>query len=762
MNAKKIRSGLVVLFALLLVPFASSPISLADDQDGSFFDLELNPFLFEILFTDVDTNSSKFEEYRDMESDALIRKLRLFGELGDPNRTFGFDIENASRADERYTMYYQSSGRYSLMLDYNVIPHRFGNDGRMLHSLASGPDDLTISDTTQQTLQDAVETQLGGGGSIGFDFLRDQLQPFIDTATLVDPGLDRRRARLTFDIGKMKRLAWKVDIQQETREGSRPYGATFGFSNAIELPEPIKYDTRSAEISGEWKAHRGGLRFGLNISSFENKIDTLTYDNPWRLVDSTDSNAYSSPGTRSIGGPSAGRNALSPDNQAGRVFAAGHAKLGQKGWLNANLSLGRMEQDEPLLPYTINTAINEFSASAPAPFQASDPANLPVRNADTKVDVLHFTANAGTRIGKKGSVKFRARYYDYDNQSPMIEMPGYVRMDAVWEDIPRVTIPYSYTRQKVGVEFGFDPTPKTHLALGYDLKSWDRDFREIDKSDEDIIHFTVDTRAFKNVTLRGGWEYGNRTTDDYDVEAQLVTFLDPDEEINNQPGLRKYDEAERTYNEGRFSAFILAGDAVTITVGTTFRDEDYDESEFGLQSEEIMQYNAEVSYMPHERFSFFVFGHRADRETFQRARQSGGLLSTSPLDDWELQLTEVTNTFGLGLNSRFGDRWTLDVTGSWSDSDGESDFFSPPGGTPDGATGFDEYDDNEWIVYSARLGFKASEHIRAGIKFQHDEFETNRFSRDGVAPYLPGALILDFNDGDYSADLLMVDMTVLF
>ena len=86
----------------------------------------------------------------------------------------------------------------------------------------------------------------------------------------------------------------------------------------------------------------------------------------------------------------------------------------------------------------------------------------------------------------------------------------------------------------------------------------------------------------------------------------------------------------------------------------------------------------------------------------------------------------------------------------------------PPGGSPDGAVDFDEYDDNEWIVYSARLGFQASEHIRAGIRFQHDEFETNRFSRDGVAPYLPGALILDFNDGDYDADLLMVDMTMIF
>ncbi len=786
MSPKLIRFGLVALSAVAVAAFAAPPTSLADDRGEGFFDFHVDPFWFEALFTDVDTNSSKFEEYRDMDSGAVFRRFHLAGESGDRNRTFDFDVMNAGRADGRYTLRYRDSGSYAVTLDYNIIPHRFGNDGTQLHSNASGREIFTISDTTQQTLQDEVETFFSGGGTIDFNFLRDQLQPFIDAANIVDPRLERKRARAGIEIGKMGRMAWKIDLKQETRDGSRPYGSTFGFSNAIELPEPIRYDTRSAELSGEWKADGGGLRFGYNVSTFSNRFDTMTYDNPWRLTDSTDSSAYTAPGARSIGGPSVGRNALSPDNQAAQLFVSGHARLGGKGWLNGNLSFGRMQQDEPLLAHTINTAINT-SVTDPTiqpPFDASDPANLPRSTADAEVDVLHFTLNAGTKLTDWASVKFRARYYDYDNKSAPFVIPGYVRMDAVWEQVPRTTVPYAYTNQKLGVEFGFDPWMKTHLAVGYDLLSWDRDFREVSSSDEDILHFTVDSHTIKNVTLSAGWERGDRTTDRYDVAAQLVTFTDPGERVNNQFGLRKYDQAARTYNEGRVSAIIMASDVVSVTVGATLRDEDYDanvlvpdpadpdptfptlplvrDEAMGLLSEEIFQYNAEVSYTPSEKLSFFVYGSRTDRESFQRARQSGASVSTNPLDTWELTLDEATDTWGLGLTARAGERWRVNVTGSRSNSDGDSDFFSPPGGTPDLAVSFGEYDDNEWLVYSAGLAFHVSDNVEVGLAVRRERFETNRFSRNNLAPYLPGALILDLNDGDYDADLAMVGLWMSF
>ncbi len=776
-----------LLLAGLMLPAQGMAAEHAEEGgESSGFSYQVDPLDAEVLFRDVDTNSSKFEEYRDMSSGPLVRRVRIFGESRDRNRVFDVDFFNVGRDDARYTTRYRKSGSYAVKFDYNIIPHAFGNDGTLLHSSISGPGIYSISDTTQATLQSAVEAQLAGGGAIDFAFLESQLRPFINSASQVDTRLDRERAHVQIDIGKLSPLAWRIDLRHERREGTRPYGGTFGFSNAIELPEPIRYDTATAEVAGEWTASRGGLRFGVNVSAFNNDVETLLYDNFWRITDSTDSTAYASPGTRSIGGPSIGRNALAPDNEAQHVFFGGHARLGQRGWLNGNLTFGTMEQDATLLAHTINSAINTSVADASIrpPFDASDPANLPRATADQEVDILHFTANAGTRFNDWSSVKFRARYYDYDNKTAPFVIPGYVRMDAVWEQIPRTTVPYSYTNQKVGVEFGFDPTRKTHVGVGYDLLSWDRDFREVDSSDEDIFHITVDSRAIDRVMLSGGWERGDRTVDRYNVAAQLDTFTDPNSEVNNQFGLRKYDQAEREYDALRASATIFATDTISITLGASAHNVDYPEfvlvpdatdpdptrptlplvvgEAMGLLEEEIFQYNAEIAYTPHERFTFFVFGSRTDRETFQRARQSGGTVSFNPLDTWELTLSEVTDTWGLGLTGRINPRWSVSLNGSWSDSDGDSIFFTPTGGNPASAVSFAEYDDNEWLVYSLGFRFHASERLEAGISLIRDEYITNRFQRNNLDPYLPGTLILDLEDGDYDADMIIAHLRLRF
>ena len=59
--------------------------------------------------------------------------------------------------------------------------------------------------------------------------------------------------------------------------------------------------------------------------------------------------------------------------------------------------------------------------------------------ADNKVEVLTLSANAGTDLGDDFSLTFRLRSYDYDNSSPRLEFPGYVRLDAVWEEIALLT-----------------------------------------------------------------------------------------------------------------------------------------------------------------------------------------------------------------------------------------------------------------------------------------------------------------------------------
>ena len=101
-----------------------------------------------------------------------------------------------------------------------------------------------------------------------------------------------------------------VDVQHENRNGIRPYGASFGFSNSTELSEPIDYETTHATVAGELNGERGGLRFGYRNSNFDNDTTTLFWDNWMRATDA-------------VGNPSRGFADLAPDNDAGFLFVQG-------------------------------------------------------------------------------------------------------------------------------------------------------------------------------------------------------------------------------------------------------------------------------------------------------------------------------------------------------------------------------------------------------------------------------------------------------
>ncbi|HKH43052.1 MAG TPA: MtrB/PioB family outer membrane beta-barrel protein [Thermoanaerobaculia bacterium] len=146
---------------------------------------------------------------------------------------------------------------------------------------------------------------------------------------------------------------------------------------------------------------------------------------------------------------------LAPSNESGQFFLSGRARFGESWFLNGSAALITMEQDDALLPYTLNNSIVGINFDGTT-FDPTNPANLPARNADNKVDVMTFNAQAGTDLGESLDLTFRYRYYDYDSQSRGISLAGYVRFHGVREGIARITVPYGYTRQEASAELGWD------------------------------------------------------------------------------------------------------------------------------------------------------------------------------------------------------------------------------------------------------------------------------------------------------------------
>jgi MtrB/PioB family decaheme-associated outer membrane protein len=724
-------------FLIVAAGLAALAAPAAAHQTDSFH-FHIDPVVFEVLEVDQDTESSKFNEYRDLQSGFQLPRLRLFGES--PNggdRTVSLRADNVLRDDARYTLDYRVAGKWGLLLDYNKIPHRFGDNGVLMWN-ETAPGVLELPDPTQAFFQDAI-ARLG----TSFAVLDTLLQPFIATANRIDLGLQRDRTHGRVDLAKMHRFGFVFDVEHENRTGIRPYAGSFGFPNSIELYEPTDYETTHAVASAEMTTDRSGLRFGYRHSIFENEVSTLVWDN-WQRI------------TNVSGGAATGFSDLAPDNDSGFFFVEGRSDVGG-GWrLSGDIGYNVMQQDEPLLPYTLNTALVGIDHETGALFDPTLVSNLPGGSADAEVEVLNFDLNASRDFGEDWRLELLYRYYDYDNQTPRVVFDGFAVFHSTWSAAPRITVPFAYTRDDLGAELEWDATDRTHLGLSYHLKGYDREFREVEDSDEDVLELSFDTRAGERFTVRASYEFGDRTIDDYLVEAQLFSFVE-EEAINQLPGLRKYDEAAREFDDWEASVLVLLSEAWNLNVGVSGRDEDYDESDFGLIGDEILQYSADLSWAPTEDLGLYLFGHLADREVFQRARQSGATISTNPGDDWTVDLDETTDTIGLALNGSPTDRWRWDISGNWSRSDGEADFASPPGGTQNQTStepvDFDNYEDIELLAAVLELDYVINPRAEVGLVYHYEDYTIDSFNLEGLRPYLPSTLLLVADDGDYQANV---------
>ena len=136
------------------------------------------------------------------------------------------------------------------------------------------------------------------------------------------------------------------------KEGSIPFGASFAFGLAIEIPLPIDSRTNDVGLSAEWANDRGMFRVGWDGSWYDNRNGIYVWDSPRKLNDSTNSRAYASGN-----GTSRGRGTQWPTNTYNVFNVSGAYRLPGRSNLNGSFSYGSWHQDEALPPHTINTAI---------------------------------------------------------------------------------------------------------------------------------------------------------------------------------------------------------------------------------------------------------------------------------------------------------------------------------------------------------------------------------------------------------------------
>ena len=145
------------------------------------------------------------------------------------------------------------------------------------------------------------------------------------------------------------------------------------------------------------------LRVGYDGSWFTNNDDTLVWDSPLRLDDSSSS------------GPGRGRMSLWPTNQAHTFSIAGSRKLPARTQFTGFLSYGVWSNDSTLQPFTINSQL--------------PPIALPRPTTEGQVNVFSTNFGLVSRPADDWRVTARVRTYNFDNQTPATPIRQFISYD---------------------------------------------------------------------------------------------------------------------------------------------------------------------------------------------------------------------------------------------------------------------------------------------------------------------------------------------
>jgi MtrB/PioB family decaheme-associated outer membrane protein len=632
------------------------------------------------LFGDIDGDTARYERYRDA-SDGVYSNIMLAREAA--SYSFNATASHIGYRDQRYTVDYNSR-KVKVSFLWDSIPLNYYYDAITPFTRGSGT--MTLPDDPQRDVQNRAAI----GIPCAYASTCNANNKALADAALQGPNIYNRVAEFGFDLqskrdtagfvldfAATRDLGLKAGFTSTKKDGEMPWSAAFAFNNTSELPLTMDQRTNDFSLGMEWAKSKGLIRVAWDGSWFTNDLQTLVWDNPIRLTDYYSGNPavpWDPSGYSNGNGPAQGRMALWPNNSQNVISATGVYRLARATTLNGTVQLTKQEQDEDIIPWTINNVINQTAPSLGFPGLAK----LPRPTAEASVSGLNALFNFNTRPFRNLAFQARYRYNDRDVETPEFDGTYNVRFDAVPEDVEGyVTHQYDITRQNFDAAATFSLVGYGALRFGYGHEAYERSGRGFSDVGENVVRLSYDAMSFSFFAVRLGYDYGQRRGEGFHMAG--VDYEQQD--AGEQPGLRYYDEADR--NRSRASVNLSANptDRVSLYFQYAYGKDEYlgDEfipdgrEQFGLLNQDFTAWNAGASVNLSEQVALGVNYGQDDFSSLQKSRNANpppDATWTDPSRNWTLDNDETVKNFAVYMDLlQLGDAVDVRLSYDYSDSD---------------------------------------------------------------------------------------------
>jgi len=645
------------------------------------------------------SDASKFDEYRALQGRTVNVDLGVkLHYLDESAKYLWLDAQQLGLASRYLSIEGGKQGSYRIDFDYKQSRHwQFGEAKTPYLGVES--DKLSLSDSLKQSVNDADDLQT----------IKAQLHN-IDVA--------QSRKQLAFAINKTfnKRWSSRIGFRYEKKDGVITSGAAIGSAylnaNSVILPEPIDYQTRSIDLSALYSGNILQAQLGIRSHFFDNANEYLRWDN---LFTSTGSEV------------SEAQIALPPSSQHHQVYVRLGAQFSEKTQLFYQLNVGRMSQDDTLLPYTINTQDQSFNRS------------LPHVSAEARVDHLHSQVKLSHRATEELKLDGALIYHERNNKTPVSNY-DYVILDLADGD-NRTNNPYDFKdyTAKLASRYRWSEVLNSEVLLRRDVKK--RSLQATNKTTEDMLGIKSKLNAFESLDMSFQYRYKKRDYDNYAVTLS-----------GENPLMRKYYLAKMKQHYLSGELFYLLSESTDLNLSLEYGLTDYHDTDIGLTDAQNYHVQLDINSMV---FEFFNISGYAALEQYRSNQQGSTNGSTA---DWEAINTDQVASLGVGVHAKeLFERIEFGINYTMSLASGKTEYETSLSGG--------DLPDFESTRHTVNLygTYRLKENMSLRLSYLLESYNEKNWQTDELAAGdIPRVLTLLEENHDYLANLVFLSYAYQF
>jgi len=612
----------------------------------------------------VSDDSLRFGDYRGLEDEGFYAAVD--GDLHYRNqqgRYFDLYARDLGYDSRQLEMRGGNQGHYQLRFGWQETP-KYRGFGTQTPFTGVGSDNLTLPADWVHSVTTGGMTALDS--SLAAAFLKTQ--------------------RKTLDAGATVKFArnwsFKVDFQQQKKDGTRSLGAGLYFNNSTLLPAAVDFTTNQFDMGLMWTGKRGQVQLGFIGSYFDNGKTSMTWANPF--TSSTEHQAF--------------RAALEPDNEFYQFNLSGAFAATSRIHLSGRAAMGRLTQDDSFLPYTINPRYSDLP--------------LPRSSLDGKLDTSTFNLSGklSARLNNGLSFTARAKLDERDNKTP-VDTYTQVTTD-LFPTVNRHNRPYSYERQQYSADLRYRAHRVVRLSGGVQQHNLDRTLQAVERSKETTFWGEVKVNPIASTQIRFKLDGSNRDVSDYNQ---------PDDgSLPDHPLMRKFNQADRDRERARIDLDFAPTEHLGINLNYFKAQSDYLKSEVGLQESNDQNYSINLSYAVGKKINLYAFWSRDDIDA--------ELINTSSTfaNAWTGVTRDLITTMGLGLSARINENSSIGFDFVSADSKGDISVQTSNEEEP--------FDPLRTDLKNAKVHYdrEVNEHWGYKIYAEYEKYSSRDWSIDGL------------------------------